>query len=50
MEDLINQVLLDSENARKETRDNQLCEPRLTSGEKHDGADNPLVSGSLEDV
>ena len=29
MEDLINEVFLDSENARKQIRDNQLCEPRL---------------------
>jgi len=29
MEDLINQVFLDSENARKQISDNQLCEPRL---------------------
>jgi hypothetical protein len=50
MEDLINQVFIDSENARTQIRDNQLCEPRLTSEEKHDGADNPLASGSLEDV
>src|ERR1700686_4168633 len=29
MEDLINEVFFDSENARKQIRDNQRCEPRL---------------------